>query len=148
MICQPDPPPDHLQAENVLTPAVIQTMYRQRKALQLLTLGDKSFQVNAPTPEKKKFADFREQFTKYAFGPRSSNPLDFISMYFWFPKYCIFILVYFKQCTVIWWTMFAIFFYSAWAYPPPPNLKPFEFLYFFYRFWNKNDCIYAFLTVY
>ena len=59
MICQPDPPPDHLQAENVLTPAVIQTMYRQRKALQLLTLGDKSFQVNAPTPEKKKFADFR-----------------------------------------------------------------------------------------
>ncbi len=34
-----------LKAENVLTPAVLQTMYRQRKALQRLTLGEKSFQV-------------------------------------------------------------------------------------------------------
>jgi len=32
------------QAENVLTPEVFQTMYRQRKLLQNLTSGDKSFQ--------------------------------------------------------------------------------------------------------
>ena len=33
------------QAENVLTPKVFQTMYRQRKLLQNLKSGNKSFQV-------------------------------------------------------------------------------------------------------